>query len=456
MKSRNNLIVVWLLLFSLISSAAVVAESPPEKEASVATVARVMALVKGKFIDDPSTVTLINGAIDGLEKALVEKELPPQELTRVSEEDDLRLALRTFAGHYAQVASDHPELLDDGWLAQQSIDGLLATLKDRHSRYLTAKEYKRLKESMRGGDFGGLGVYIELDKDNENWLTVVEPVEGTPAAAAGLQKSDIIRAVDGVSTKDYTIEQAQAELRGPVGSSVVLTIGRAEDELEVPIVRAKIQIPSVRSRMIERDGHKVGYLRLRMFGEKTADEVKKALTELQEDGAEAFLLDLRNNAGGYLYSAVEICSNFLPGGSEVVSMQQRGADRKSYKAAGSDQTGAPLVVLVNQFSASASEITAAALQEYKRGSVVGVKTYGKGSVQQIFPLPDGSALKLTIAHYHTPTGKDINELGVEPDVMVEPAKDNPDKDLQLDRAVETLIETLKPLGIQTTPLGLAA
>ena len=219
----------------------------------------------------------------------------------------------------------------------------------------------------------------------------------------------------------YTIDDAQAKLRGPLGSEVVLKIRRLNQArpFDVTLVRDSIKVSSVTSRLRTAKGRKVGYIRLQMFGERTDQEMEEAIRKLDAQGAEGYILDLRNNGGGYIISAVDVVSKFLPTGSVVTSVEERGAGNRIYRTRPSLRKPKPLVLLVNQNSASASEITAAALSDHERAQLVGVKTFGKGSVQKIFSLPDGSGVKITTAHYHTPKGKDINDVGIEPNQEVE-------------------------------------
>ena len=266
-----------------------------------------------------------------------------------------------------------------------------------------------------------MGIYIELNKENGGRLTVARPIPDTPASDAGLKIGDVILAIDGESTYGFSIDDAQERLRGPLGSEVELTIRRLNQarSFDVKLIRDKIRVSSVESFMRTIDSHKVGYIRLQMFGERTDQEMEEAIRKLEAEGAEGYIFDLRNNGGGYIISAVDVVSKFLPTGSVVTSVEERGTGNRIYRSRPSLRRPKPLVLLVNQNSASASEITAAALNDYDRAVLIGVKTFGKGSVQKIFSLPDGSGVKITTAHYHTPTGKDINEVGIKPDQEVE-------------------------------------
>ncbi|MCA9792891.1 MAG: PDZ domain-containing protein [Candidatus Eremiobacteraeota bacterium] len=443
MKRASHLLSALLVVVMSLSA---LADTSAESQASAARVRDMMALIHTEFINEVPSAQLVNGALDGVEAALEEKKIAHAPLQKVAPEDEDK-AFSEFEAQFHPLTRDHPELLEDNWLAYEAIKGMLKTLGDDYTVFLDPDEYSKLKESMSGGNFGGLGVYIELDKNNENRLTVVEPIEDTPAAEAGLKPRDIILKIDGESTVGYDIQMAQTKLRGPIGSEVVLTIRRVNqaEPFDVHVKRDRIHVNSVRHQLIEENGKKIGYVRLRMFGEDTNEELEAAMRELEHDGAEAFIMDLRNNGGGYIISAVDVCSKFLPTGSKVVSVQERGAPNTKYLSRPNVRKNLPLVLLVNEFSASASEITAAAMQDLHRAKLVGVKTFGKGSVQKIFPLPDGSALKVTTAHYHTPAGHDINKIGVDPDVLVkmEGKRLLSSDDNQLKAAVDVVEEELK-------------
>jgi carboxyl-terminal processing protease len=302
-------------------------------------------------------------------------------------------------------------------------------------------DYEKLQEQMQNTEFGGIGIYIELDRDDGDRLTVFEPIEGTPAYEAGLMPGDKVMKIDGESTDGISLEQAQSKIRGPYGSDVVLTVKRkGEDGLQsYTVTRGKIHVVSVSSKMLD---DRVGYVRLRLFGQTTADEMKDAIVKLKGMGAESLVLDLRNNGGGYVDADVDVVSQFLnKDNGLVVYTIDRKNRRREYRA---DETGTvniPTVVMVNEFSTSASEITAGALRDHGLAKLIGVKSFGKGSVQQLYPFSDGSALKLTIAKFYTPSGYVINKQGLEPDVEVEMEPryvGRGEKDTQLKGAVDLL------------------
>jgi len=306
----------------------------------------------------------------------------------------------------------------DTILTQQAIKGMLAGLKDPYTTYLSPDEIRQLEESLNGGDFGGIGVYIV--QDPKTGLILVQPIEGTPAARAGIKTGDTIMAVDGKPTKGQTLDTVEREIRGRTGTYVQLLV-RSQNEKEtheVTVMRERIHVPSVHAKV---EGN-IGYIRLADFGSMSYDEIRNAINTTRREGAKAFILDLRNNGGGLLDAAVEISSLWIKQGV-IVSTVDRPGNREVHEATGHYDPAEPLVVLVNKYTASASEITAGAIQDDHVGTVVGTRTFGKGVVQSIYRLPDLSALKITTARYLTPSGRDIDHRGIEPDVVVNQAVD---------------------------------
>jgi carboxyl-terminal processing protease len=319
-----------------------------------------------------------------------------------------------------------------------AISGMLGALGDPYTVYMSQKDTQRFNESIAGGDFGGIGVYIEQDLKSKQTL-VIGPIQDTPAAKAGLQPGDLIVSVDGHATKNVPVDAVMGFIRGKQGTTVHLvlarTAGKATVIKQVAVQREQIHVPSVAYKMV--DGN-IGYVQLFIFGETSADEISHALAVLNNKGAKAYILDLRNNGGGLLYAAVQIASKFIPDGP-IVSTIDRYGHVESENATQDAMPPHPLVVLVNQFSASASEITAGALQDTKIGTLIGVKTYGKGVVQTLYPFSDSSEFKITTARYVTPLGRDINKKGIVPNVVV-PMNPQlvgfPGKDIQFNAAVQ--------------------
>jgi len=337
-------------------------------------------------------------------------------VARQATEGDLPLeALRSFTEVYERIQSDYVESVDDEALIRNAIRGMLENL-DPHSAYLDAEAYQELQEGTRG-EFGGLGIEVGT---RDGFVEVIAPIDGTPADAAGMRPGDLIIRIDGESVKGMELRQAVRLMRGEPGSAVTLSVMResADQPREVTMERAIIRVESVRTEMLEPG---LGYVRISQFQSGTGDDLLRALERLNRDadGLDGLVLDLRNNPGGVLQAAVEVADAFLSRG-EIVSTRGRVARAESrFIATPNDAiSGAPLVVLVNAGSASASEIVAGALQDHRRAVILGESTFGKGSVQSVLPLRDGHAVKLTTARYFTPDGRSIQAEGIVPDVTL--------------------------------------
>ncbi len=322
--------------------------------------------------------------------------------------------LDIFAQVLTQVENNYVEHVDDTKLIYGALQGMTRSL-DPHSVFMPPEIYRQIKAETQG-QFGGVGVEVEL---RDGWLTVVSPLEGTPAQRAGLKPGDQIRAIDGKTTEGITMYQAVKRMRGPRGATVTLTIRRPglDKPFAVKIKREIIKIISVSSRML-RPG--IGYVRLKNFQETTEPELKKALVELERKATlRGLVLDLRNNPGGLLDQSVRVVDLFVKAGLIVRTKGKGGRVLDEEKAhIKGTYSGFPIVCLVNGGSASASEIVAGALQDHRRAVILGSRTFGKGSVQTIIDLEDGSGLKLTVARYYTPLGRSIQEKGIAPDILV--------------------------------------
>ncbi len=316
---------------------------------------------------------------------------------------------------------------------------MLDSVHDRYTVFLDPKEYAALNEGLDGTSFAGTGIVIQAD-DQTKYIDVSNVVPDGPADKAGIQQDDVITGIDGVSTKGMTIQQASSHLRGKSGSTVQLTIQRDGKQLPQPIAitRAEIHELSVYEKMLP---GKIGYVELTVFGRDTGAELTQALDRLQQEGARAIVMDLRDNGGGYLQAALDVSSKFISSGP-IVSVESRASNVTTYEAEDTAIPPVPLAVLVNEHTASASEITSGAIQDSGVGTIIGTKTFGKGVVQEILPLPDGSAIKITDARYLTPHNRDINHLGIMPDIAVAENKDarygDPAHDIQLGRALQYL------------------
>lgn len=321
--------------------------------------------------------------------------------------------LKVFTEVLSVVKRNYVEDVKTKDLIYDALNGMLRSL-DPHSAFMTPDMYKEMQVDTRG-EFGGLGIQISIKDDV---LTVIAPIEDTPAWRAGIQAGDKILKIAGEPTTDMALEEAVKRMRGPKGTPVTITIIR--EGMKAPkdytIVRDIIKVQSVKSRMLD---DVVGYIKLNQFQERSASDMADALKKLKSAGAQGLILDLRNNPGGLLDVAVNISGLFLPDDSLVVYTKTRAGEKKEYRSSGQVFSETmPIVVLVNQGSASASEIVAGALKDYNRGVILGVKTFGKGSVQSVIPLSDGAGLRLTTAKYYTPKGTSIQNTGIAPNIVV--------------------------------------
>jgi carboxyl-terminal processing protease len=319
---------------------------------------------------------------------------------------------------FEKIRNDYVEKPDESKLVEAAINGMLSSL-DPHSSYMDAKAYREMQVQTKG-EFGGLGIEVTQE---DGLIKVVSPIDDTPAAKAGILSGDIIAAIDDEPTQGLTLDQAVDKMRGAVNSTVRLKIlrGASKEAKEFKIVRDIIKVQSVRAR-VEADD--IGYIRVTQFTEQTADGLKSAMDKFRSDAPgdklKGYILDLRNNPGGLLDQSIEVTNAFLDKG-EIVSTRGRNPDdaqRFNARPGGDLSGGKPLVVLINGGSASASEIVAGALQDHKRATLIGTRSFGKGSVQTIMPLGQDGALRLTTARYYTPSGRSIQAKGIEPDVEI--------------------------------------
>lgn len=301
--------------------------------------------------------------------------------------------------------------------AYGAIQKMLKSLDDPFTRFLDPEQYRSLQVST-SGELTGVGLQIALNPQTGK-LEVIAPIAGSPAEKAGIQPRDRILKIEGFSTENLTLDEAAARMRGPIGSVVTLLIERVgEGEREISIVRDRIALnPVVAELRLSDQGTPIGYLRLNQFNANASMELAHAISSLEKKGAAAYILDLRNNPGGLLQSGIEIARQWLDSGTIVYTVNRQGI-QGSFEATGPALTTDPLVILVNQGTASASEILAGALQDNGRAQLVGETTFGKGLIQSLFELSDGSGLAVTIAKYETPKHRDINKLGIKPDKVI--------------------------------------
>jgi carboxyl-terminal processing protease len=326
--------------------------------------------------------------------------------------------LNLFGDVFERVRADYVEKPDDSKLVESAINGMLAGL-DPHSSYMDPKSFRDMQVQTRG-EFGGLGIEVTME---DGLVKVVAPIDDTPAAKAGVMANDIITQLDDENVQGLTLNQAVDKMRGPVNTKIKLTIMRkgSDKPIEVSIMRDVIRVKSVRS---HNEGDDVGYIRVTQFNEQTTDGLKQAINDLNSqlsaDKIKGYVVDLRNNPGGLLDQAISVSDTFLDKG-EIVSTRGRNAEEtQRFNARPGDMTkGKPVIVLINGGSASASEIVAGALQDHKRATLIGTRSFGKGSVQTIIPLGAGNgALRLTTARYFTPSGRSIQAKGITPDIEV--------------------------------------
>jgi carboxyl-terminal processing protease len=329
---------------------------------------------------------------------------------------DTYRALGLFYAVFDRVRRDYVEKPDDATLVEGAIKGMLGSL-DPHSSYLNPRDFKAMQAEITG-KFGGLGIEVTMEN---GVIKVVSPIDDTPASRAGMLANDLIIKIDGTDVQGMTLGEAVDKMRGAVHSPITLTVMRKGNDkpFDVTLVREEIVVQSVKSR----EEGQVGYIRISQFSQQTAEGLKTAINKIQsdigKDKVQGYVIDLRNDPGGLLDQAREVSQDFLDSG-EIVSIRGRRPDQvQSFKAARGDLTGGkPIIVLVNGGSASASEIVAGALQDHRRATIVGTRSFGKGSVQTIIPLGTNGALRLTTARYYTPSGHSIQAAGIVPDIMV--------------------------------------
>ena len=362
------------------------------------------------------------GAITGALIAAVAAQPQVFSNARAASTDTYR-QLTLFGDIFEHVRAQYVEKVEDSKLIEAAISGMLSSL-DPHSQFLDAKNFKDMQTQTRG-EFGGLGIEVTME---DGLVKVMSPIDNTPASRGGVQPADLITHLDGEPVKGLSLEQAVERMRGPVNTPIVLRIQRkgAEKPIEIKLVREIISIRNVRFK-IEED---VGYIRLTSFqGERTIKQLEEAIAEIKlkipEAKLKGYILDLRNNGGGLLDQAIAVSDTFLDRG-EIVSTRGRAEASQRYNARSGDLTnGKPLIVLINGGSASASEIVAGALQDHKRATLLGSRSFGKGSVQTVMPIGGFGALKLTTARYYTPSGRSIQAKGIQPDIEL--VQDLPDE-----------------------------
>ncbi|MBU1006314.1 MAG: S41 family peptidase [Candidatus Omnitrophica bacterium] len=351
---------------------------------------------------------------------------------KAQESDDIYKELELFSDAVSLIRADYVEKPDSKELIYGAMKGMLSAL-DPYSQFMDPDTYNEMKVETEG-EFGGIGIEITI---KDNLLTIITPIDDTPAYEAGLKAGDRIVKIEDEITRDLTLIEAVKRLRGKPGTKVRITVLREEERklLDFTIIRSIIKLESIKRAEIIKGN--IGYIRLVEFQEKTARDLETNLRKLEKEGMKGLILDLRNNPGGLLDASVGVSDKFLEEGKVIVSTKGRVESQNFvFKSKSSEKhPDYPMVVLINGGSASASEIVAGAIKDQKRGIIIGTKSFGKGSVQTVVPLSDGSAVRLTTSKYFTPSGKSIHDLGIEPDIVIEykePEKDKEPEEVKAD------------------------
>ncbi len=410
----------------------------------------VWELVHTSYVDQPvDDEALMQGAVNGMLEAVDEQTADSPELNALEDAlmepaseggtpEDIQELFAPFWHTWDLIHTEYEEpAINDILLVQGAINGMLATLGDQHTRYFTPREYQQSTANI-SGEYEGIGAWVDPTGD---YLAIISPIPGSPAEEVGLQPGDLIIAVDGEDMTGVDGDLVIQQVLGPAGSVVVLTIQRegVAEPFDVEVTRGTITIPAVEYEMLEDN---IAYVQLFNFGDKATDQLRAALEDLLSQDPDGLILDLRGNGGGWLQVAIQITSEFI--GEDVLMYEQYGDGTQDvYNAQeGGLATDIPLVVLVNGGTASASEILAGAVQDYERGTLVGTLTFGKGSVQQQWPLSDGGAIRVTVARWLTPDERHIHGVGITPDYEVPFTEEDmiAGRDPQLDKAIEILLD----------------
>lgn len=375
-------------------------------------------------------LTLLAVALVGF----VAGQLSPQ-LVSFGQPPASRIDFNSLNGIYSLLKNKYDGSIDESKVMDGARAGVVASAGDPYTVYLDAKAAKALEDQL-SGTLSGIGAEIGI---KNNKLTIIAPIDGSPAQRAGLQAGDVVAKINSEDTSGMPLDEAVGKIRGSKGTQVTLKVVRGNSEpKDYVITRDTITVSSVKWSLKEGG---IGYIQISEFGSDTAEKTKQAARELKSQGAGKIILDLRNDPGGYLDAAVAVASQFLPPGKVVVEEKRGGKTRdRLYSQDGGAAAGLPVVVLINEGSASASEIVAGALQDQLGAKLIGEKSFGKGSVQEITKLPGGAEVKITVAHWFTPSGKSIDKQGIRPDIEVKQTADdfNAGRDPQLDRALVEL------------------
>jgi len=424
LKNSKAKIIISFLAVSMALSGSILRASDIQKGAAVQnSPAKVTTATSSAIVTDANANLLKNQSMNEINRYLLQMDAT-----------DLAATLKFFRISQllkiGYVGDSSTSLLMSG-----AIKGTMSSVGDPYSIYMDPEMYKKLLIDTKGS-FGGIGIILG---SKDNILTVIAPIEGTPGEKIGILSGDQVVKIDGKDVKELAVDEAVNLIRGPEGSEVTLTINRAGEEAkDYTITRSNIQIKTVSGKMLDNG---IGYVRLSMFNENTGNDLTKKLEQLEGEGMKGIILDLRNNPGGLLEESVKVANHFVPKGPIVSVIKKDGTKVTRFSTL--EKIKYPLVVLVNGGSASASEIVSGAVQDTDAGILIGTKTFGKGSVQTVVPLPDASAVKITIAKYYTPSERSIHGIGIEPDIKVEmPNYKEDNKDLQLEKAIEVIKEKM--------------
>jgi carboxyl-terminal processing protease len=409
-----------------------------------------------EFYKETGGQVLLDGAVGGMRLAIKEHGGNPALLPSLKDAGSSDADTAELGRELDLASKTFVKKVGERELAYAAIKGMLESLRDRWTVFLDPAEYKDFNTALDGSNYAGVGIVIQVDAATKR-IGVQQTMDGGPAEKAGVASGDIMMSINGHDTTGLSLLQASTLLRGKVGTPVTLLLQRAGTAAPITITlkRDFVRTPSVLARMLPGN---IGYLQVIVFGSTTGQELDEALTRLDKAGAAGYVLDLRNNGGGYLTAAVDVSSKFVAEGP-IVSIDSRSKPLTTFDAENTAIPPRPLVVLVNQFTASASEITSGAIQDSGAGTIVGNRTFGKGVVQTIYPLPDGSAIKITTARYLTPSGRDLNAVGIDPDVtvpFVDPQNVGQlETDAQLRRAVQIISSELvaSPAPVATASTG---